>query len=387
MRFAHLLQDDKQGANTGRATLVDQIKGADDAQQLPMLRDLLVDSLAKIIGSASEQIEVDVSISSIGLDSLMLNQLRNLIQQKLEINFPLMKLAKGPSITELAAMLLEDIVQLEKSQKATPTAVVDTSGITSEADIEEVGGRWMIRNKRNRQNVKQRVFCFHPVGAGASMFSHFLYNAPEDTDVLAFQLPGRENRIDEASYESMTELIPEIARVILPYLDQPFVVMGHSFGGIVGFELIRYLRAQHGITPRHLFITGTIAPQLTLEWKKRDVINQTAVEANSEERLLSLMNYIDDVEFLKRILPVMRKDMPLIMGYQYQPQTPFDFPITAFAAAQDEVVLIDEVKQWNEQTTNAFTLEVVEGDHWFLSRNRELVLQRLSEAMDTSVMI
>jgi len=384
LRFAHFLEEAQQGGgSSSHSTLADQVKNAAEDQQVPLLRGLLAESLAKILGTTLEQIETDISISSMGLDSLMLNQLRNWIQQKLEINFPLMKIAKGPSITELAEQIFNEIVESETAINSKKATSADTSGIASEEDIEVIEGKWLVRAKQTQQEVHQRVFCLHPVGAGASMFSHFIYNAPENTDVLAFQLPGRENRSDEEPYEDMLKLIPDLAQVIRPYLDKPFIIMGHSFGGMVGFELIRYLREQYVIDAKHLLITGTIAPQLTRKWKERDVISQTAVEANSEERLLSLMNYIDDVEFLKRILPVMRKDMPLIMSYEYEKQRKLNCPITAFAAAQDEVVLVDEVSQWREQTQAEFIFEVVDGDHWFLSRNCELVLQRLKEAIAT----
>lgn len=175
-----------------------------------------------------------------------------------------------------------------------------------------------------------------------------------------------------------------VATAVLPFLDKPFLILDHSFGGIVGFELVRYLRRHHGLKPEHFFVSGTIAPQLTRKWKERDVISQTAVDTNSEERLLSLMTYIDDVDFLKRILPIMRKDMPIIMGYPYQEESPFDFPITGFAADKDEVVKAEEVSCWKAQTSASFSLEIVPGDHWFLSRNRDLILQRLAEAVELS---
>ncbi len=167
-----------------------------------------------------------------------------------------------------------------------------------------------------------------------------------------------------------------------PLLDKPFVIFGHSFGGMVGYELIRHLKKSRGKSPARLFISGTIAPQLTKKWKERDVISETAILANSEERLLSLMSYIDDIEFLKKILPVMRKDMAMIMNYVYQPNGKLEIPITAFAANKDEVVYPNEVEQWKEQTLNSFSLEVLEGDHWFLSRNQDIVSQRLSEAIE-----
>ncbi len=71
----------------------------------------------------------------------------------------------------------------------------------------------------------------------------------------------------------------------------------------------------------------------------------------------------------------------MIMNYVYQPNGKLEIPITAFAADKDEVVYPNEVEQWREQTVNAFSLEVLEGDHWFLSRNKDLVSQRLAEAI------
>ena len=378
-RFAHLLSDaqlkNKNGSGNGTLTLADQVLELQDGERQTFLQEKLAESLAKILGTTKDKIDVEESISKIGLDSLMLNQLRNWIQQKLEVNYPLMKIAKGPSIEELSAQLLEEL-----SASKADEVQEDTSGIDKEDDIEVVNN-WLIRNKRNPADPKLRLFCIHPVGAGASMFSHFIYHPPKDTDVMAFQLPGRENRIDEPPYEDIHVLIEDMAEVIKPFLDKPFAVYGHSFGGIVGFELIRYLRNNYGIKPVHFFASGTIAPQLTRKWKERDVISETAVEANSEEKLLSLMTYIDDADFLKKILPVMRKDMPIIMGYPYKEDQIFDFPITAFGAEQDEVVYLDELEQWREQTSSDFYLEVVQGDHWFLSRNKELILKRVEESL------
>lgn len=381
-RFAHLMSNEQlknRGAN-GNLSLQDQILEAAPEEQQAMLQEKLVEALAKILGTSADRIDIQMSISKIGLDSLMLNQLRNWIQQKLEINYPLMKIAKGPSIAELSEQLIMEIM----SQSITDTPNQDTSGIEKEEDVEVVNN-WLIRDRNNAQEIETRVFCLHPVGAGASMFSHFMYNPPKNTDVLAFQLPGRENRSDEQPYEDVNLLVKDMAEAILPLLDKPFIIMGHSFGGIVGFELIRYLRRHYGKQPIHLFISGTIAPQLTKKWKERDVISETAIFTNSEEKLLALMSYIDDVDFLKRILPIMRKDMPLIMNYLYTDEALFDFPVTGFAADKDEVVLDREVACWKEQTTAAFSLEVVEGDHWFLSRNKELILQRLSQALEGSL--
>lgn len=385
-RFETFLNDQANKSANAKSGLVGQLLSLPEEEQAPSLTQSIAESLAKILGTSAQQIDTAVSVANMGLDSLMLNQLRNWILQKLEVNYPLMKIAKGPSIAQLAESVLYELKAKSSVDKAaSEEQLQDTSGISSEGDIEVLAEGWLVRKKQVQQEVRQRIFCIHPVGAGASMFNHFLYNQPEDTEVLAFQLPGRENRKSEAPYENMVKLVEDMAKAVLPYLDKPFTVLGHSFGGIIGFELIRYMREHHGLEAKGLFVTGTIAPQLTKVWKNRDSISKTAVLSYSEEKLLSLLTYIDDVNFLRSILPVMRKDMPLIMSYVYQEKALLDCPITAFAADKDEVVLIDEVGSWKAQTVGGFSIEVVPGDHWFLSRNKELIHQRLSESCNTLV--
>ena len=388
--FPHLAKDSrfheiideilvKNEGQKDKGSLIDKIKDAGQDEKEPLLINSIAGSLAKILGVPADRIVIDKAITAMGLDSLMLNQLRNWIQQALGLNYPLMRIAKGPNICELAGQLLTD---LHAGNGAAKKAIAPQMNATENHEGIDYEGKWFLKSKINGQPADFRVFCIHPVGAGASMFSHFLYNPPVNTEVFAYQLPGRENRADEAPFEKMDMLIPEMATAMKPFLDKPFVVLGHSFGGIVGFELIHFIQKQFDAQPLHLFVTGTCAPHLTQEWKKTETITETAVATNSTEKLLDLLNYIDDVEFLKRILPVMKNDMPLIMGYPYADKGLLEFPVTAFAADKDEVVTIKEVAGWKSQTTDDFELEIVDGDHWFLSRNKELILSRLEEAID-----
>ena len=97
------------------------------------------------------------------------------------------------------------------------------------------------------------------------------------------------------------------------------------------------------------------------------------VADNSAEYLISLSRYVDDPEFIKAILPLMRRDWPLLKNYRFRHLAPLSCPITAFAARQDDVVYTDEVQAWSRHTEAGFELIEVDGDHWFLNRNRERI--------------
>ncbi|OWF80030.1 hypothetical protein B4900_08340 [Yersinia rohdei] len=91
------------------------------------------------------------------------------------------------------------------------------------------------------------------------------------------------------------------------------------------------------------------------------------------------MRYIDDVEFVKQILPGIRRDMPLLLSYEYQDEEPLSCPITVFSAIEDDVTRVDEMAQWKSQTTASFKQYLVHGDHWFVSRNKEFIAKEIAE--------
>lgn len=322
-----------------------------------------------------DKIDEAKSISAIGLDSLMMNQLRNWIQQKLEVNYPLMRMVKGPSLLELCGHIIDDF-----AKSGAAVAIADSSGVGTDEDLELLDG-WFVHRKSSTGSADRlKLFMFHSMGAGASMFGHFLFHPPADCDVHCIQLPGRENRNSEHIYTELPKLLDDLQRAILPHLDGPFAFYGHSFGGIIAFELARRLR-RHSLTPKYFFCSATMAPQLTMAWKNRDVMHASTISSNSEQKLIGLMSYIDDLDFVKKILPGMRRDMQLLMGYDYQEEDPLDCPIMVFSAIEDEVTMPEEMAAWKAQTSRAFCQEMVHGDHWFVSRNKDFISRRIAEAL------
>lgn len=52
-----------------------------------------------------------------------------------------------------------------------------------------------------------------------------------------------------------------------------------------------------------------------------------------------------------------------------------------FSALEDEVTLVDEMTAWEAQTTHAFQQFVVHGDHWFVSRNKDFIGEKIAEVL------
>lgn len=54
---------------------------------------------------------------------------------------------------------------------------------------------------------------------------------------------------------TMNDLTHGVIEAITPFLDRPYVVFGHSFGAVSGFEAIRELR-RRGLNQPFLFISA-----------------------------------------------------------------------------------------------------------------------------------
>jgi medium-chain acyl-[acyl-carrier-protein] hydrolase len=232
---------------------------------------------------------------------------------------------------------------------------------------------------RPNPGARLRLFCLPYAGGGASIFRTWPAGLPAHVEVIAIQLPGRESRIKEQPYTRLDQLIQTFAHVLLPLLDTPFMVFGHSMGALIGFELARYLRDEYGYVPACLFVSGQAAPQLPPSASPTHALQEPAFL----ERIRRLNGTPDEVfqqaELLQLVLPVLRADLTVCETYIYRPAAPLNCPISAFGGLEDATVSHGALSAWCEQTSRSFTLRMLPGNHFFLRGASNLLLQAISD--------
>jgi medium-chain acyl-[acyl-carrier-protein] hydrolase len=239
---------------------------------------------------------------------------------------------------------------------------------------------WVTHSRRN-PNAKLQLFCFPYAGGAASTFSSWSTSLTSEIEICPIELPGHGYRITERPFDRLEPLIKELACALLPYLDKPFAFFGHSMGGLVSFELAHKLRKDYNIRPVHLFISGRRAPQIPR--------SNPPIHHLPEPKFLNELGrlngtpraVLENTELMKLFLPVLRADFTAIETYVYTPKPRLNCPITVLGGLQDFEVSCEDLEAWRDQTNANFSMQMFQGDHFFINSNQSTLLQFLNREL------
>jgi surfactin synthase thioesterase subunit len=251
--------------------------------------------------------------------------------------------------------------------------------------VDLIASRWLTRPDPTTEASPVRLLCLPYAGGGASLYRQWSAALP-GTDVVAVQLPGREERITEPAIASIGPLVSAVADVVSPMLDRPFAVFGHSMGARIAFELTRELRRRGEALPALLFVSACKAPHIP----RVPTPPISTLPDRLFARLLQGMNgtppeILDDPEFMRTVLPTLRADFAVVDTYEYDDEPALGTPIHAFGGTQDGEVREDDLLAWQAHTTADFTLRMLRGGH-FVVRTAAREMTR-SIATDLSALV
>jgi medium-chain acyl-[acyl-carrier-protein] hydrolase len=156
-------------------------------------------------------------------------------------------------------------------------------------------------------------------------------------------------------------------------------------GGLICFELARLLRKKYGLNPIHLFVSAHRAPQLPDP--DPPIYNLPDPEFLEELRDLegTPQAVLENAELMQLLLPTLRADFTIVETYNYIAEPLLDCSITAFGGLQDREVSYEDLKAWQEQTKTAFSLQMLQGNHFFIHSAQSLLLEYMYQDLNRLV--
>jgi surfactin synthase thioesterase subunit len=226
-------------------------------------------------------------------------------------------------------------------------------------------GAW-IRRFRHAPAPRARLVCLPHAGGAASFFFPLSKRLSPESDLLAVQYPGRQDRRREPCVEDIGTLADRVTAELLPLTDLPLMFFGHSMGTVIAFEVIRRLE-RNGLSAAVLFASGRRSPSS---------IREEAVHQASDRALVAELQrldgtdarMLDDPEVLRMILPTLRGDYKAIETYRCQPpDATVGCPVVTLIGEADPHVTRDEGLRWKEHTRGQFEMQVFSGGHFYLN--------------------
>jgi medium-chain acyl-[acyl-carrier-protein] hydrolase len=225
--------------------------------------------------------------------------------------------------------------------------------------------RWLLRFSKSA-SPSLRLFCFPFAGSSASIFRPWIDSLPAEVEVLAVQLPGRENRLREPCMREMEDIVQCLDDEIGSYLEPPFVLFGHSLGTLIAYQLLQRLERSGRSTAELFVASGGPAPHTCSAPDAPRRLTQNQILADLQRISGSHSELLNDPEVLALLLPMLQADFEIYANYRYREAPPLRCPIIALRGAADAYITHGSQAEWKQHTNGQFSFHTLPGRHLFM---------------------
>lgn len=241
---------------------------------------------------------------------------------------------------------------------------------------------WFFRvNKIEEPRI--RLFCYPYAGGSSHVYQKWHPKFKDDIELVVFDPPGRGARFSEPCIDDFDILLSKLNEHRSFITDVPFAFFGHSLGSKVLFMFADSIFSSTGRSPIQFFTSGAAPP---------NILSSNGISNNlSDEEFLQAVlklngtpaEVIENKELLELMLPVLRSDFKLA-DRVFHPLRQLPCPITCFTGLSDGSLAAHDVRKWRALTSFSYSQIELDGDHFFINHNSELIISAVEAQLDLS---
>jgi surfactin synthase thioesterase subunit len=220
-------------------------------------------------------------------------------------------------------------------------------------------------------------------GGGIAPFRLWFKSLPEDVEVLAAQLPGREARLNEAPLPSIATMVETLQPAVDAAADLPYAIFGHSMGALLAFELTAALEASGCRPPTHLFVSAHRAPDEENPDSPMHALPEPAFLDEMQRRYAAIPDEIrNEPELLALLLPTLRADLGAVETYTHTAGRMVRCPVSVYGGEDDVHPRPDQLAGWSRVTGRPARVRLYPGGHFYLHTQGPALIGDLSARWD-----
>lgn len=224
-----------------------------------------------------------------------------------------------------------------------------------------------------------RIFCFPYAGGDPRSYLDWQAHLGDCADLVAVCPPGKAHRADEPA-PTFDDLVDQLAAAIAAEADRdprPVQLFGHSFGGLLAFEVARRLRDVPAVG--HLTASGISAPSLLPSARVRELARLDGAEFAEALAFFGQFppEVVGDQDVLDLLLPGLKADFELAVGYRYRPAPPLRIGVSIIVGTEDPHVGDRQVAPWDKECVEPPEHRRAVGGHFYFDPDPEPVVSLL----------
>lgn len=210
-----------------------------------------------------------------------------------------------------------------------------------------------------------RIFCLPHAGGNATHYRRWARWLPAAADIVPVDMPGHGIRGREQLITDWQLLVDDLTDFIASRIDGPCIVVGHSLGAVLAYEVVRTLQGR-GLLPLLLVVACRNGPTASLSHRPIHGLPDSQFLAALSRLGGTPQDVINAPGLLRTFLPLLRSDLRLAETYAREPGPPLACPIAVFGGRQDPMADGVGLLAWERETTDCFDLTVFDGGHFLL---------------------